>query len=214
MKAVAKKENVISNEATFEQLESYARKASDAVIKGLEKTDLDGYKRFLNMMYHYTLKSGDKLKAISDNSPNQELRDYFHHMYLEERNHYMLAKQDLKGFGLTPNAETPQEVKDMDKFWTSLEGGHVNGFLGALYVYENIADKVSDHVKAMLQRLNIEKDQRRWLSIHVEVDLAHGAEVKEILEKYINENPEAALASAKIACDRWIAVSVTPFLKA
>ncbi|MES2961055.1 MAG: iron-containing redox enzyme family protein [Pseudomonadota bacterium] len=214
MKAVAQKENVVSNEATFEQLESYAKKAADAVIKGLEKTDLDGYKRFLNMMYHYTLKSGDKLKAISDNSPNQELRDYFHHMYLEERNHYMLAKQDLKGFGLVPNAETPQEVTDMDKFWISLQGGHVNGFLGALYVYENIADKVGDHVKAMLQRLNIEKDQRRWLSIHVEVDLDHGAEVKEVLEKYLAENPEAALASAKIACDRWIAVSVTPFLKA
>lgn len=196
----------------YQQLDEYAKKAADAVRKGLNNTDLEGYKRFLNMMYHYTLKSGDKLKAIADNSPNEELRDYFHHMYLEERNHYMLAKQDLKGYGLTPNPETPKEIQEMDKFWERLNGGHINGYLGALYVFENIADKVGDDIKEMFQRLNIQKDQRRWVAIHAEVDLDHGAEVKEILDRYLEENIDAAVKSAKEACDKWIAVSVTPFL--
>lgn len=211
MKATLPKEDAhLQNQEAFAQLDAYAKKAASAVKPCLKNADIEGYKRFLNMMYHYTLRSGDKLKSIANNSPNDELREYFNHMYLEERNHYMLAQQDLKGFGLAPEPETPQEVQDMDKFWASLNGKHINAYLGALYVFENIADKVDENVKEMLQRLNIQKNQRRWLSIHVEVDLDHGAEVKEILEKYISQNPEIAIETAKAACDRWIAVSATP----
>lgn len=214
MKAVMEKENQNFNETqVWQQLDSYAKKAAEAVRPGLQKSDIEGYKRFLDMMYHYTLRSGDKLKAIADNSPNEELHDYFNHMYLEERNHYMLAQQDLKGFGLIPSAKTPQEIHDMDKFWDSLNGGHINGYLGALYVFENIADKVGDDVKNLLTRLDVQKNQRRWLSIHVEVDLDHGAEVKEVLQKYLSQNPSAALEAAEEACERWIAVSATPLLK-
>ncbi len=137
MKAVMRKEDQNFNEEqSWQELDSYARKAAEGIRPGLQNSDIEGYKRFLDMMYHYTLRSGDKLKAIADNSPNEELRDYFNHMYLEERNHYMLAQQDLKGFGLTPNAKTPQEIHDMDKFWDSLNGGHINGYLGALYVFD------------------------------------------------------------------------------
>lgn len=226
MKATAKKQDVKANSkssdgrnsvdakeaAALEKLESYARKAAEGIRPYLSTADLDAYKRFLNMMYHYTLKSGEKLKSIANHSPNQELRDYFNHMYLEERNHYMLAKQDLKGFGMTPETQTPKEVQNMDKFWATLSEGHINGYLGALYVFENIADKVGDEVKAMLKRLNIQKDQRRWLSIHVEVDLDHGAEIKEVLQKYLSQDIDAAVNSAEIACDRWIEVSATPLM--
>ncbi len=200
----------ISN--VIEQLELYAKKAADAVRPGVKNADLEGYKRFLDMMYHYTLTSGDKLKAIAENSPDQELRNYFNHMYLEEKNHYMLAQQDLKGFGLTPSKETPKEVQDMNKFWASLSGKHVNGYLGALYVFENIADKVGNEVKDMLTRLGVEKNQRRWLSIHLEADLDHGREIKEVLEKYLAQDTKTALEAAEEACVRWTAVSMAPFL--
>lgn len=200
-------------ELAIAQLEVYATKAANGVKGGLKNTDLDGYKRFLNMMYHYTLKSGEKLDALAKNSPTQELRDYFEHMYLEERNHYMLAQQDLKGFGLTPSTETPVEVQKFNKFWDSLQGKHINAYLGSIFIFENIAKQVDVDVKDMLQRLNIEKNQRRWLSIHVEVDIGHGEEAKEALGKYLSQNIDAAVEAAKEACERWIEVSATPFAK-
>lgn len=216
MKAILKKENTNQDDlfATFAQLEFYAQKAADAVRPCLNNGDLAGYKRFLNMMYHYTLTSGEKLKAIANNSPNQELRDYFNHMCLEEQHHYMLAKQDLKGYGLTPDPETPQEVQEMNHFWASLSNQHINGYLGALYVFENIAEKVGDEVRGFVARLKLEKNQSRWLLIHAEADLDHGAEIKEVLGKYLVDNSAIALDSARKACDIWIAISTKPFATA
>jgi len=214
MKATMQKENTDQNlTEAMEQLEFYSARAAEGIRQHLIDADIEGYKRFLDQMYHYTLTSGEKLKSMAETAPNKELHDYFDHMYLEERNHYMLAQQDLKGFGLTPSKETPKDVKDFNDFWASLKGKHVNSYLGALFVFENVAEHVGDQVKEMLKRLNVEKNQRRWLSIHVEVDISHGAEIKEVLERYLAENPQAALDAAKEACARWIAVSATPFMK-
>jgi hypothetical protein len=198
-------------ESAMEQIEAYSKKAADGIRPYLISADLEAYKRFLNQMYHYTLTSGVKLKTLAKTSPTQDLRDYFNHMYLEERNHYMLAQQDLKGFGLTPTKETPQTVQDFNNFWESLADKNIAAYLAALYIFENVAEQAGSEVKEMLQRLSIEKNQRRWLSIHVEVDISHGAEIKEVLEKYLANDFDAAVDAAREASDRWIAVSATPF---
>lgn len=196
----------------LETIESYSRDAAEGIRPHLHKIDLQSYKNFLNAMYHYTLKSGDKLFTVSKNAPNQELKDFFEHMFKEERFHYVLAEQDLKGFDLKPNYDaTPQAVKDFNLFWDSLANGHFNGYLGALYVFENIANKVSDDVKNMLQRLNISEKQRRWLSIHVEADIEHGNEISDLLKKYIADDANAAILAAKEASVRWIAVNSSAF---
>ena len=196
----------------LEIIESCSKDAAEGIRPHLKTATLQSYKNFLNAMYHYTLKSGDKLSAVAKNAPDQKLKDFFEHMFKEERFHYVLAEQDLKGFDLKPNYNTtPQAVKDFNNFWDSLANGHFNGYLGALYVFENIANKVSDDVKNMLQRLNINEKQRRWLSIHIEADAEHGNEISDLLKKYIADDINTAVAAAKEASIRWIAVNSSSF---
>ncbi len=192
---------------TIEKLDNYCKIAADSIREPLSKGDVEWYKKFIDLMYHYTVKSGDKLKSVSDNSPNQELRDYFDHMFLEERNDYMLAKQDLKAYGLVPSAESPQVIKNIDKLWEMVSQKHINFYLGMVYVLENIADKVADEVRGLVKRLELTKSNARWLLIHAEADIEHGAQIKDMLEKYLSQNVEAAIEGAKEACDKWVAIA-------
>jgi hypothetical protein len=204
-------QNQSINEA-LEKIKSYSQDAAEGIRPHLKKPSLKSYQNFLNGMYHYTLKSGDKLMAAANNAPNEELKEFFDHMFREERLHYILAEQDLKGFGLKPDYEnTPQAVKDFNKFWDSLANGHFNGYLGALYVFENIADKVADDVKNFLKELDVNEKQRRWLSIHVEADEDHGRVAEDMLLKYLPGDIETAVNAAKEASIRWIAVNNAAF---
>jgi hypothetical protein len=204
--------NTQTIQKTLDTIKSYSNEAALAVIPYLKKSDLETYKNFLNEMYHYTLKSGDKLMQASKASPNPELKDFFDHMFREERLHYVLAEQDLKGFGLKPNYEkTPQAVTDFNNFWESLGKGHFNGFLAALYIFENVAEKVADDIKGMIQRLEITEKQRRWLSLHSEADVEHGQLIGDLLAKYIDQDVDKSLAAAAEAKEKWIAVLESAF---
>jgi pyrroloquinoline quinone (PQQ) biosynthesis protein C len=200
------------SQEVFNQIQDCSVRAAEGIREHIKNSDLKSYKKFLDQMYHYTLKSGDKILTAAKHAPTEELKNFFNHMYKEERNHYMLAVQDLRGFGLEPSKETPKEVEDFNKFWESLGKGHFNGYLGALYVFENIADKVGDDVASMLKRLGVAENQKRWLSIHIEADEEHGALSTKFLKQHLAENPQAALDAAKEAADRWIAVNRAPFL--
>jgi len=201
-----------NKQKTLDTIKSYSDEAARAVVPFLKNSDLDTYKNFLNEMYHYTLKSGDKLMQTANAAPNAELKDFFEHMYREERLHYVLAEQDLKGFGLKPNYDqTPKAVAEFNDFWTSLTKGHFNGFLAALYIFENVAEKVTDDIKGMIQRLGITEKQRRWLSIHSEADVEHGQLIRDLLEKYLDEDEKTALETAKKAKEKWIAVLESAF---
>jgi hypothetical protein len=204
--------NNLKAEEALNAIKSYAWEAAEGMRPYLKTNNLQSYKNFLNGMYHYTLKSGDKLSEAARNAPNPELKDFFDHMFREERLHYVLAEQDLKGFDLKPDYNnTPKAVEDFNNFWASMAKSHFNAYLGALYVFENIADKVADDVKAMLQRLGVNEKQRRWLSIHVEADVEHGEGISDLLKKYLNDNPEAAVSAAKEAKDKWVAVMASAF---
>ena len=197
--------------SAIKEIELCSEKAANSVKAPLLNADLQAYKNFLNMMYHYTLTSGDKLAVAAKKAPNEELKSFFDHMFKEERYHYKLAEQDLKGFGLKPDSQTPEVVSKFNKFWESLGNGHFNGYLGALYVFENIADKVGGEIKDLLSRLNVTEKQRRWLSIHVEADEEHGSLISDLLKKYIGDNTQAAIDAAKEAQKRWSEIMVTAF---
>ena len=98
-------------------IKSCSVEAAEGIRPYLKTNNLQHYKNFLNGMYHYTLKSGEKLSETAKNAPNQELKDFFEHMFREERLHYVLAEQDLKGFDLKPNYnKTPKAVEDFPLF--------------------------------------------------------------------------------------------------
>jgi hypothetical protein len=78
----------------IEQLEAYARTAADKVRLRLGNVDRQVYMNFLNLMYHYTKRSKAQLEKAASVSHNDELRNHFHQMAEEERNHYLLAEND------------------------------------------------------------------------------------------------------------------------
>ncbi len=188
-------------------MEQYPLLAADASRTYLKKADLENYKNFLKMMYYYTLDSENKLQYAADHSALPELRDYFLQMKKEETNHFLLAQKDYENFGETIDENyKPPVVTAFDDFWYSIGKSDSAEFVGALYVFESIADHVKDDIKEMLTRLNITGKQSRWLRVHVEADQEHGAEAYENCQKYIARAPEAVLAAAQEAQERWIAV--------
>lgn len=202
--------NITANEA-LKKVESYTESAAMAAKECLKNSGLEEYKHFLNTMYHYTKDTGRKATEASKNVHTDELKEFFLHFVEEEHWHYKLAIRDLQAFDLDVSQEAPDAVIAFDAFWESLKGKHSNYYLGALYVFENIVKYVAEDTKAFIQRLGLQKDQSRWMSVHAEADIEHGEEVAEIMEKYILENPEAAINGAKEASLVWAGVMQEAF---
>lgn len=187
------------------QLQSIPTQAALALKLCLDKADVEEYKHFLGVMYHYTRRSEYHLKQAAKHSHTDELRDYFEHMAAEEKNHYKLAEHDLKGYGLEVSEVVPESVKDINNFWDSLETTqHGNGYIGIVYVFENIAKHIQSDIKDMLLRVQANGKQSRWLRVHAEADLDHGQEAEEIMLKYLPDNPKLLIETAQRASLLWI----------
>ena len=188
-------------------LMQFPQKAANVVGPLLKKCDLPTYQHFLYMMYHYTMDSERKLHYAASKSDNKELRDYFEHMAKEERGHYIIAQKDYEEFGLTiDDKSTPKSVADFDKFWYTLGNQDCNEFIGALFVFESVADLVGAEIVGLIQRLKLTKRQSRWLTVHAEADHDHGDEAKEMCLKYGPNNPDALVAAAGKATEMWCEV--------
>ncbi len=190
----------------MEELANLSKKAALAFQNKLHNDfDLEKYKAFLNIMYHYTSLSAEMIKYVGDLAKDQELKDYFHHMYKEEKNHYLLAAEDLSQLGSKVSKEKPQTVLDFHNMWFSLDK-EVYGYLGAICVFENIAQHIQTEGKELYEKLGLTKGQRRWVAVHLEADLEHGQEINEVCAKYVGRNPEAVLKGGRAMCDSWINV--------
>jgi len=193
-------------------LESYAEKAANSVSHHLKRASLEDYIHFLNYMYHYTRFSEHNLMLASQASQTEELREYFKHMAKEERGHYLLAVRDLEGFGLNVTDQTPAVVEAINQLWESLKDQKTaNGYLGIIFVFENVVKYVGDDIKDLLRRLNLGKKQCRWLSVHAEADLEHGAEATEMADKHFSNNPALLVESAKKATELWVELMAEAF---
>jgi heme oxygenase len=190
MTAVPKPATKNTSDKLIEQLEAYAIDAANQIRSNLEKMDREEYMNFLDVMYHYTKGSWEKLTKIASVSHNEELKEYFQHMAKEERGHYILAQEDLRELGREVSSEECKEVTEFNTDWYNLAEKGVYGYLGALYVFENVAKHLPQEGKAMLARLNLKKTQARWISVHLEADLEHGQEIAEICTKYAADNPQ------------------------
>lgn len=193
------------------RLEALSKYAADELKPFLLTANLDQYKAFVNMMYHYTLFSEANLKQAASDAHTTDLEEYFLHMAKEEQGHYLLAAKDLEGYGESIIDGMPEEVIAINNYWKEMNNGHANAYLGLVYVFENIAKYVGKEISDLLNRLEVTKKQGRWLSVHAEADLEHGDEAREIAEKYCQENPELMLESAKKATELWLAINRKPF---
>jgi len=191
------------------QLEGYARDAADKIRSNLKNMDRETYMNFLDVMYHYTKGSGDKLKEIAPLAHNEELKKYFLHMAKEERGHYLLAQEDLRELGREVSTQECKEVTEFNTNWRNLAEKAVYGYLGACYVFENVAKHFQEEgPEAFLKRMNLKKTQARWVLVHKEADLEHGQEIQEICAKYGTENPRAVLYGAEVMYKAWVNVFI------
>lgn len=197
----------LQNEASIPELEAFSKKAGNALKTFLsaESFDLKKYKLFLNTMYHYTSRSGEMIKHGENIAGDAELKKFFGFMLSEEKGHYLLAKEDLKGLGEEVSKEAPQSVKAFHEQWFNLSNS-VFSYLGAIYVFENIAKHVQMEGKAMFDKLGLTNKQRRWLAVHLEADLKHGDEIIEVASHYFKQDPDAFLKGGEVMCDCWIRV--------
>lgn len=201
-------------EKELNELDQMTLDAAQIVREGLEKADEEDYIHFLDTMYHYTRYSADHLELAASLSQNEELKEYFKHMVKEEAGHYIVAKVDLKdGYGLEPTDATPQVVLIINQMWQDLKTSKTaNGYLGMLYVFENVAKHLGKDVIAFIERLQLEKLQRRWISVHAEADLEHGEEAEEMVLKYMEDDPELLMDSARKAAALWMDLMAYAFV--
>ena len=167
--------------------------------------DITAYQHFLDTMYHYTLYSEDHLKLAAAKNTESDMKEYFMHMAKEERGHYLLAKRDLEEFGINVSARTPETVLKINKLWQdAAKETNPMGFLGIVYVFENIAKFLDGEIKSFLERFDVTKKQARWLLVHAEADLDHGEEAKEMIEKYGPQSEAIITYYAQEAGEYWI----------
>jgi hypothetical protein len=180
----------------------------------LAATDIEIYKHFLVTMYHYTYHAEEQLIHAANCCENPELKSYFKEMAHEERGHYLIAKRDYEEFGLNvEDSAPPPSVQSFRDYWYRLGQNNVNEFVGAMYVFENVAMAVGKDIRDMIARLNLTKKQARWLWVHLEADIGHGNEAWEMCSKYAQDNPQALYVAAEEGAREWMDVFRYAFSK-
>jgi len=164
------------------------------------------YVAFLDMMYHYTRRSGDRLRLAAERATQPELKVFFAELAADEQSHYLLAKADLAAFGREPSADTPPEVAAFHAFWEDIAPERQLAFLGALRVLEGVAGHLGGETHQSLGRLGLGRTQARFLLVHLSVDMEHGARARALCETLGAGDPEPLLDGARRAADFWVAI--------
>lgn len=189
---------------TFARVRALPKATAELVTPVMKDLGFDHYERFLNMMYHYTKKSGARLEWAAEHSPHEDLRAFFTKLAKEEAGHYRLAEADLKALGKTLQSdEPPAQVRDFERFWEGLGTQRFCGYLGALYVLENVGEHMQQAALGSLGMLPLKKEQVRFIMVHLQDDVEHGARTAALCEKYASVDGEAMLAGAEQASHFW-----------
>ncbi|MEO8704419.1 MAG: iron-containing redox enzyme family protein [Kofleriaceae bacterium] len=180
---------------------------ADQVRALLPAVTLAGYQRFLDHMFHYTRGSEARLVHAADHA-QPALQPYFRELAADERSHYRLAEADLATFGQAPSAVAPASIDAFDRAWRDLS---TPGWLGALYALESVAEHIAADAARNLARLDLRKEQARFIFVHLQADVEHGAGAADHVSALPPSEQAAALAAARIAGDFWIALHTDAF---
>jgi hypothetical protein len=195
-----------SERPSFAQLEAIPAGVASGLRPLVEGLDRPRYMRFLNAMYHYTRGSGAKIRQVYDCSDAADVRAVFGDLESEETEHYRLAEADLEALGGEISSAPPAAVTAFDATWRALAAHGYCAYLGAAYVFENIAGHLQQPVREALGRLALDRAQTRWVRVHMGADLEHGAAVAAVCRSHFERNPAAMLAGARSAADAWLGV--------
>mgnify|MGYP000034035068 CR=1 FL=1 len=176
------------------------------VAAWLPAVDRARYVAFLDMMVHYTRRSGDRLRHAAATATDPRLREFFAGLADEEQDHWRLAAADLAALGAAPSAGLPAEVAAFEAFWWGIEAAEEQAFLGALYVLERVGGHLQEPVRAALGRLGLTKQQARFVLVHLEVDGDHGARAEELVRALAGQGDPALVRGAREAMAHWLAI--------
>jgi hypothetical protein len=188
------------------QLDDLPAIMARTVAGWLPAVDADRYIAFLDVMVHYTRRSGDRLRHAAAVATTPRLQSFFAALAADEQDHWRLAQADLAAFGRSPSADPPAEVVAFERFWSGVAPADELAFLGALFVLERVGGHLQADVRAALGRLGLGKQQARFVLVHLEVDADHGARADELVQELGPRGPDALLRGAREAMAHWLAM--------
>lgn len=190
----------------WQELESIPPAMADAVKPHLRTASLEGYQRFLEAMVHYTRGSGDRLRHAAARSPSEELRAFFDRLAHEESGHYRLAEADLATFGRAPTGEGPEAVTAFHRSW--IESDDPATWLGALYALESVGGHLGEDAVTALGRLGLRRDQVRFVMVHLEADVDHGASTADHARRQLAAAGDRLIQAARDAARFWVGLHI------
>jgi Iron-containing redox enzyme len=177
---------------------------ADRVRALLPGVSLARYQRFLDHMVHYTRGSAARLLHAAAHAP-APLQPYFRALAADERGHHRLAEADLASFGLAVSPAPLAAVVAFDRAWRDFTAP---GWLGALFALESVAQHLAPDAARELARLGLAHDQARFVVVHLQADVEHGAAAADHVAAMAPGDRATALAAARIAAEFWIELHV------
>lgn len=190
--------------AWLTELDALPARMATEVAAFLPGTTLAGYKEFLDTMYHYTLRSAERLRAAAGAADEAALQGFLTALAHDEAQHYRLAEADLRALGCSPSADRPASVQTFEAAWSALPTAHAAAWTGALVALEGVAAHLGAAALPALARLGLGKAQARFVLIHLEADAAHGSLCRQHALRLGEKYPELLLEGARAAAAAWV----------
>jgi hypothetical protein len=188
------------------ELEAIPAQMAEQVAGLLGDTTLEGYKVFLDTMYHYTRQSETRLWAAAAAAQDEALRAFLEELAHDEAHHYKLALADLAAFGLKPSEQAPDSVVAFEAMWAALPPEGAAAYVGALVSLESVGDHIGPAAMAGLGRLGLGKPQARFVMVHLEADVEHGGLCRAHALRIGADAPDLLLQGARSAAQAWVAM--------
>jgi len=167
-------------ETTTEHLNGLCQTMAQDLSVYFTDSGREEYEEFLNMMYHYTLKSGDRLRIAAETAVQPQLKQLFRELAEEEQYHYRLAQSDLISMGNKPSTLSPPQPLAFHDYWMSISANNQFEYVGALYVLENIASYIKPYLLPHFTRLALQPSQLKFIMTHLVADEDHGQRIQEL----------------------------------
>jgi len=177
---------------------------------------MDALQDYSRQYYHHVAAFPTYLSAVHAGSDDQEARRQILLNLIDEEagnpNHPELWLQFAESLGVSRedvrNAEQWDETKGLISTFRSVcsEGKTVDG-LAALYAYESQIPAVSESKIDGLKKFYNFKDEKgyKYFSVHIEADVEHSAQERELLESRLSEQgaPSAKAATERVLDALW-----------
>lgn len=171
---------------TTQKLEDIARRGAEEIAFALREATKTNYINFVSMLYHYSVPGEPQLNKAALASPTEEMKEFYATLAKEEANHDIVAIKDLKSMGYKVGTES-ELVENYHKHWDNFTVDKTFEYLGMNVVIENSIHYLSQAVADMLERLELGKQECRWIRIHCDVDQIHGEAALACAKNHMNE---------------------------